>query len=121
MCLLHKAFEILVYLGKDGFRWHEHEGRILGLALQKIFVGDIPDMGFNIAPELLGCQLLRIRPLGAANIVPCFQRKFCIDNQRGRIIGHIDKAIGPVAIGKRRLKGIGICRQTVGNDRLHAG
>ena len=49
--LLHQRLEILVDLREHRFRRHEHEGGVLRLAGDQIFLGDVADVGLDIAPE----------------------------------------------------------------------
>ena len=59
--LLHQRLEVFVDLREHRFRGHEHEGGVLRLAGDQIFLGDVADVGFDIAAEGLGRQLLRSR------------------------------------------------------------
>lgn len=77
-------------------------------------------MDLDIPAELGKRQFLRIRCLGLADGVPCFQRKFGVDDQIGSAIRHADDTIRPASIGKRSLELIGPLRQAIGNDGFHA-
>ena len=55
-----QRLELFVDLGEDRFRRHEHEGRVLRLAGDQIFLRDRLDMHFDVAAELLLGNLLRV-------------------------------------------------------------
>ena len=120
MRLVDDGLEILVDFGEYRFRWHEHEGGVLRLALDQVFFRDIADMDIDVAAEGLCRDLLQVGAIGGADGIPGFQREFGIDGKRGRAVRHFHQAIGPAAIRQGRLEFIGAMRQSVGNDRLHA-
>ena len=59
--LVDDRLEILVDLGEDRFRRHEHEGGVLRLALDQVFFRDIADMDLDVAAEGLRGDLLQAR------------------------------------------------------------
>ncbi len=120
MGALHQIFEMLVDIGENRFRRHEDEGGILCLAANEIFLGDIANMHLHVPAELLHGGTFGFRRLVRLDGVPGFQRKLGIDDERRRIVRHLDGAVRPVTVRKCRLQLEGTRRQGVGDQRLHA-
>ena len=100
-------WQLQIDLGIDGFRRQEHDGTVGGFARHDIALGNISDVLFNIgfqrAAGLVTCGLVT----GFGQAAVGLQRKFGINTDGARRVGHFDKTIDAFAIAKRVLKAVG--------------
>ena len=76
-------------------------------------------MDFNITAELLLGNLGALRRFRVADRIVAFQRKLGIDNQRRRVVGHVDDCIRSRSIRQCELELVGALGQSVLDDCLH--
>ena len=78
-------------------------------------------MHLHVLPEAeLGDAPLFVVVRSGAEPLPAFERKFRVDHQCRRLIGHEHHTIGPGAVAERVLEGKAPLRQPIADDRLHA-
>ncbi|MNX71921.1 hypothetical protein D3C86_1032500 [compost metagenome] len=77
-------------------------------------------MHFHIAAELLNGSAFGFRCLIRLDGVPCLQRKLRVDDERRRIVRHLDGAVRPVTVRKRRLKLESAGGKGIGDQNFHA-
>ena len=116
---LQKIVKVVVKLGVNRFRRHEHQSNLVGLAGNKIFVGDIGNVLAHIGTQALGRGFTFVLGLGLAIGGDCFERKLGVDRHRA-LVRQEHAAVGAGAIGKRALKFVSAFRQSVRNNCLHA-
>ena len=115
---LDHVVEMLVQLGIDGFRGHEHQRDVLRLAADEVAFGDVGDVLGDIALQpRLGLPAF-FRRLRLAEGGDGFQREFGIDQQRALVARQEDGAVGAPGIRQRVLEGEAVARQAIGDDRL---
>ena len=67
--LLHDVVEAVVQFGIDGFRRHEHQRQVLGLAGDEVFLGDVVDVLVDVLPHALRRDLRSSSVLASRNAV----------------------------------------------------
>ena len=117
--LLHDVVEAVVQVGIDRLRRHEHQGQILGLARDQIFVGDAADVPAEILAQPRRGLLALVVALGVTERGDRFERKFGVDHQRAPVRQKYG-AVGPALVGQRELEFVAALRQPVLDDQLHA-
>ena len=114
--LAHHIGETGVKFGVDGFGGEEHQRAVGCFSLDDVTLGDVLHMGLNSGAELArGLDLCAVI-VGGAQGLERLQRKLGVDDDGAGRVWQADQAVGPLAVRKRRLKGVGVGRQGLGDD-----
>src|SRR5215471_17761399 len=103
MGALKNVVESFIQLGVNRFRRHEHQGDLVGLAWNQIFLGDVGNVLVHIGAQALGGGFALILGLGFAIGRDRFEGELGVDRHRA-LVGEKHATVGPGAIRKRALK-----------------
>ena len=117
--LLHEVVEAVIKLGIDGFRRHEHQRHVLGLAGQQVFLGNVGNVLPHVLAQALGGPRAVLVGLAFAQRGDRFERELGVDDERA-LIGQEDHAVRPGVVGQGVLERIERLGQRVLDDGLHA-
>ena len=118
--LLDDVPVMLVELGIDGFGRHEHDGRLVRLAGDQVFGGNVADVLADVIAQLADGSLALLRAARFADGLEGLEGELGVHHHLEIAVGHADEAIGPGAVGQGGLIVIGAGGQGVGDDGLHA-
>ena len=120
MRFLNHILELLVEIGIDRLGRHEHDGGLVGLAGNQIFLRDVTHVLQHIAPEAGFRRFEFLFAAGGFQGIEGFEWKLGIDYQLQVRLGQNHQTVRPRAVAQRALKDKGAGVQPVADDRFHA-
>jgi hypothetical protein len=102
---LHHILEMLAEIGIKRLGRHEQQRQILRFPGNQVFVGNILDMQPTSARTRFSAAPAASSLVGLLAAGEGFERELGIHHQRAVVAGQVDDAIGPRAVGQRRLEG----------------